>query len=246
MKWKFLNLVALTAITASLLAMSNCKDEEKTFDDQTVEVNNLEGTVYFNEDSEAWYIAVHKEGTYDEVQLFFPSHLDDAYKIPNEKVVFSGVVSNLTTNVTLPAGVQCFKIEITFITRASTDLFEPSMVAFDSLDVQTVQQLVQGKWKIYRQCGGVVGCQGVKEVFTHEYVGTDKLRISRIDKTDEKAITEWRKSSAGYEIIVSSTDSEPTYAFTLTMLVNKDTLYFGTTHFDEMPVFTWAAEKVKQ
>ncbi|MDR1225921.1 MAG: hypothetical protein LBK47_03370 [Prevotellaceae bacterium] len=128
---------------------------------------------------------------------------------------------------------------------SSTDILGSLTVAFDSLDVQTAQQLVQGKWKIYRQCGGVVGCMNVKEVFTHEYVGADKLCITNIDETDEKTITEWRKSNAGYEIIVSSIDSDSTYAFTLRMLVNRDTLHFGT-RLNKMPVLTWAAVKDKQ
>jgi hypothetical protein len=38
----------------------------------------------------------------------------------------------------------------------------------------------------------------VEEVFTHEYIGTDRLHITNGDKTDEKAITEWRKTVESY------------------------------------------------
>jgi len=117
-----------------------------------------------------------------------------------------------------------------------------AVIQFKDLDVQTVQQLVQGKWRIIKQCGGVAGCVDITD-FSHEYIGADKLRITNGNKVDEKEIIEWKKITDGYEIIVSTTGSDSVYAFTLNSLV-RDTLSFGTQP-DRLPVFGWQAIRVK-
>jgi hypothetical protein len=106
-------------LAAMLLAagvVASCEEKVTLSNEkQTLKVTNLKGTVYFNEDIQEWYIFVHKEDTYDEAQLFFPSNLDNAYKVPNLKIIFSGTISDLKTNITVPAGTTCFSIEISFI-----------------------------------------------------------------------------------------------------------------------------------
>jgi hypothetical protein len=119
---------------------------------------------------------------------------------------------------------------------------ESAVIEFKDLDVQTVQQLILGTWKIVQQCGGVVGCVDVTDSF-HKYADANKLHITNGDKTDDKNITEWRKATDGYEIIVSTADSDSVYIFTLNRLTG-DTLSFDT-HTNKLPVFSWRAIRVK-
>jgi hypothetical protein len=75
---------------------------------------DLVGTVNFNENIQEWYIVTHKEGTYDEVQLFIPCNMKDKYKeANNKKVLFSGMVFDLLSSLNnVPAGSNYRCIEI--------------------------------------------------------------------------------------------------------------------------------------
>jgi hypothetical protein len=109
------NLLTIMCILLSAIGATGCEEKENGNTEQTFEVTNLKGMITFREDNQKWYILVHKEGTYDEVQVFFPSNLDDTYKIPNTKVVFSGIASNLSTDFVVPAGTYFFEIKLSFI-----------------------------------------------------------------------------------------------------------------------------------
>lgn len=116
MKPRTLKTLAILLILGGSLSV--CKEEEKKCNcsnEQAFTASNLKGVVNFNEDIRKWYISVHEEGTYDEVKLFFPCHLEESYKAASKDVLFSGVASNTPLNIATPAGTYCFCIEITSI-----------------------------------------------------------------------------------------------------------------------------------
>ncbi len=84
-------------------------------DTEVVEVKNSKGTVVFDQNVQKWCIAVHKEGTYDEVQLFLPEKLEESYKVSNKEVLFSGTASNLLFDHVAPAGTYFYSIKISSI-----------------------------------------------------------------------------------------------------------------------------------
>jgi hypothetical protein len=80
----------------------------------SIELTDLEGTIYFNEDIQKWYISsIPKEGTYDEALLYIPCNMKEEYKKVNEKVRFSGTVFDLSAGLdNIPAGSGYTCIEI--------------------------------------------------------------------------------------------------------------------------------------
>ncbi|GHT80019.1 hypothetical protein AGMMS50262_24100 [Bacteroidia bacterium] len=92
---------------------NNCDCSNK----QTFGVTNVEGIINFNKDIQKWYIRVHKEDTYDEVQLYLPCNLEEKYKIPDKEVLFSGIASDISLDVTTPAGTHYFCVEISFMSN---------------------------------------------------------------------------------------------------------------------------------
>ena len=79
-----------------------------------VELTDLKGTVNFDGDIQKWYISVHTEGTYDEVQLFIPCNMKEEYKgAKNKQVLFSGTAFDLLPGLNnVPAGSTYRCIEI--------------------------------------------------------------------------------------------------------------------------------------
>ncbi|MDR1226613.1 MAG: hypothetical protein LBK47_06910 [Prevotellaceae bacterium] len=142
MKINILNMTTMLLVLAG--SFLSCKEDEKKCscsNEQAFEVVDLKGVVNFNEKVQQWYISVHEAGTYDEARLFFPCSLEEAYKVPNKNVLFSGAASNLSLDISNPTGAHCFCIEISFI---SCENSEPTC-----LDSSTLI----GKWewtKTYR------------------------------------------------------------------------------------------------
>ena len=81
-----------------------------------VTVENIEGTIHFNENIKMWYISVPEEGTFDSVQMFLPCNLAETYKKENIKVIFSGRAFDFTSKLNgVPAGSTYKCIEISSI-----------------------------------------------------------------------------------------------------------------------------------
>ncbi|MDR1197753.1 MAG: hypothetical protein LBK94_01900 [Prevotellaceae bacterium] len=119
MTTKIIKSLKFAAIMLLLAGMIGCgKDKENnTICDcnsktNPVEMVNMEGVVNFNESIQKWYIAVYDEGTYDAVKLFLPCNIENSYKEANKKVLLSGIIFDLTTKITAPAGNDYACIEI--------------------------------------------------------------------------------------------------------------------------------------
>ena len=103
------------------LGMVGCGEKEKEICDcndktNSTEITNLSGIVYFKQDIQRWIISVHKEGTFDEVELFIPCNLEEAYREENKKVLFSGTTFDLRSNLnSAPAGSSYACVTISFI-----------------------------------------------------------------------------------------------------------------------------------
>ncbi|MDR2361791.1 MAG: hypothetical protein LBD91_03595 [Prevotellaceae bacterium] len=80
-----------------------------------IEVVNVEGVINFNEDIQEWYVSVHKENTYDMMQLFIFCNIEDSYKTVNKKVLFSGTSFDLATKINAPAGSDYTCMDISFM-----------------------------------------------------------------------------------------------------------------------------------
>jgi hypothetical protein len=111
--------IITTALFCIAVMLTGCKDKEnvnKICDcnnkTNSIDVIDLEGVVHFNNDIQQWYIAVHKEGTYDEVQLFLPCNLDGAYEVSNAMVLFSGIAFDISSDLNAPAGSKYLCVEI--------------------------------------------------------------------------------------------------------------------------------------
>jgi hypothetical protein len=111
MKQKILAIMAFLCIYAG---MAGCEEKNET---SSIEITNLEGTLNYSEDTQKWYISVPTPGTYDEVRVFFPCDIEEAYKNANKKVRFSGLAFSLPNSYLagFTAGSIFFCIEISFI-----------------------------------------------------------------------------------------------------------------------------------
>jgi hypothetical protein len=107
--------------------------------------------------------------------------------------------------------------------------FEPSYIAFKDIDVQEVQQLVQGKWRVTASVGGVAGWQNVTGVFL-EYIGTDKFREIVNNSISEKKIVDWERTEYGCKVTFEK-DEYSKYRF-LESLTSNDTLSLGDGNID--------------
>jgi hypothetical protein len=107
----------LLILTVGVSACGKEKDNNAVCDCNnkvnSIEVTDLEGTIYFNENIQKWYISTHKEGSYDETLLFIPCNMKEEYKKVNEKVRFSGITFDLSAGLdNIPAGSSYICIEI--------------------------------------------------------------------------------------------------------------------------------------
>jgi hypothetical protein len=106
------------------------------------------------------------------------------------------------------------------------------LIEFKDISIEEAQQLVQGKWRTFRRCGGYAGCQDVTDSY-FEFIGTDKYRSIWSDQTTDYTISEWEKTETGWRVL----------NFELSRLVN-DTLECGTGQ--GLNSMAWWAVRVKQ
>jgi hypothetical protein len=118
---KTLNLAAIMLLVAG--AVSSCGKEEDNkicnCNNKTnfIEIKDAEGIVNFNIDIQEWYIAIYEESTYDAVKLLIPCNIENSYKEADKKVLFSGIIFDLSKKITAPAGSDYACIEISSISN---------------------------------------------------------------------------------------------------------------------------------
>ncbi|MDR0763147.1 MAG: hypothetical protein LBF01_01440 [Bacteroidales bacterium] len=114
-----------TAILLILAGMVSCGKEDKKENTicncndkvNSAEITDVEGIINFNSDIQEWYISVYEENTYDVVKLLLPCNIENSYKKVNKKVLFSGIIFDLSTKITAPAGSDYACIEILSISN---------------------------------------------------------------------------------------------------------------------------------
>ena len=85
------------------------------------------------------------------------------------------------------------------------DLSEDTYIEFKDLDVETVQNLVQGKWRMYKTMGGFVGIQYYNDAGWYYEIGKDKIREVKGNSfpVREYDIKAWRKDEVGWVALAS-------------------------------------------
>jgi hypothetical protein len=103
---------------------------------------------------------------------------------------------------------------------------EPSaIIYFKDLEIEEAQELVMGRWRVFRVCGGIIGCEDITRLQYHEFVNADTFRISgEIDSpVYERRIGQWEKVEGGIKIVFENAHTWD--ILLLTTLVQNDTLY---------------------
>ena len=101
-----------------------------------------------------------------------------------------------------------------------------------------VYQPVIGKWSIYLQCGGVVGCDDTKDFFyefTPTYRRVYNNKAEENESVIEDEIIEWEKTDEGCRITIEASGEQYVYSLAL----KNDTLHIIS------DMFSWYAVRVQ-
>jgi hypothetical protein len=117
----------------------------------------------------------------------------------------------------------------------------PPIIELKDVTKKQVQQLLQGKWKVFKACGGIAGtCEDITGSY-REFIGTNKIRFTVDDRIFDEKITKWELTVYGWIAHLNNEDAS-IFRTTYTNIVN-DTLYFSD--FTISDSYTWQAVKIK-
>ena len=91
-------LFATMTLCLPLLFVS-CSDDDLDAGSYIQTVSDVRGRLDYNAQVEKWCIAVSEPGTIDEVLTYYPEEMPKEFRKQNMKVVFSGQVYELNTDV---------------------------------------------------------------------------------------------------------------------------------------------------
>ena len=122
-----LRIIIPCVMLALSFVLMNCKDNddndcydeipEQPTDPVAIDtLKNVFGRIYYNEVISRWYISIHVEGTIDSVNCYYPLDMSSEFQQEGLRVIFSGNVyemdSSLLNNYSVPAGTECFMIDL--------------------------------------------------------------------------------------------------------------------------------------
>ena len=110
-------------------------------------------------------------------------------------------------------------------------LSEDTYIEFKDLDVETVQNLVQGKWEVISISGGLAGTTEKPADMYIEFIGTTIWRITRSGSISNRTVTKWEKTedlTFGGGICLTIEGSFPI----LLVNLHNDTLHFRDMLYD--------------
>ncbi|MBR1654958.1 MAG: hypothetical protein IJ698_00865 [Prevotella sp.] len=111
--WRQLLFSALLLLAMGMTVTACSSDEENK--EYITTLTEVKGEVNLHYDQ--WYIRVSPPNTYDAVYYYFPSNLSSEYKKEGLKVVFSGKVFETSITVNNVAGITCYGVYLTSITK---------------------------------------------------------------------------------------------------------------------------------
>jgi hypothetical protein len=146
-----------------------------------------------------------------------------------------------------PFNPPIFEIEDTTFIEIEDSTFieieDSTIIAFKDLKVEDAQRLVQGKWRVFMRCGGIVGkCYDLTDVYS-EYIGITNYRTINAESTSDYSISKWKKTKTGYNVYLSPSVDVRVPSFELAYLFNIDTLYYRQVEITDG--FDWMAVRVK-
>jgi hypothetical protein len=113
------------------------------------------------------------------------------------------------------------------------NLSDNSYIEFKDLEVKTVQNLVQGKWRVVSQSGGIAGTtEKITDKYI-EFIGTNIWRTTSLNSITDLTITKWEKAedlTFGGGFYLTLEKSVPRGI--LLVNLHNDTLYYNDALYD--------------
>ncbi len=103
-------------------ACSNDDEDVMLFNKQETRtslfIKDVSGEMAYS-DTKEWHIVCGVPGTYDSTNDYYPSELNDEFKVEGLKVIISGeVLGERVDSIQYPGGYEVFNIELTKIEKA--------------------------------------------------------------------------------------------------------------------------------
>jgi hypothetical protein len=125
-------------------------------------------------------------------------------------------------------------------------------IEFKNVQKEDLLKLIQGRWSVFLECGGVVGCQEVApDKMEFEFIGTDSLIVhnaASLVGSRARKIERWKRTAYGYLLFLKAeNDTEELPFYFIQHLRHKDSLHIAhtVTPVHTYPVFSYSMTRLE-